>query len=305
MSALSAGQMPSTLRQGGHGRVLITGASGQVGLALQQEAPSGWEILACRSDRLDVTDGAAVRRAFHDPPDLVIHAAAFTAVDAAETAPDRAAAVNVRGTAYVAQAARDAGARMIYLSTDFVFDGAAGRPYTTDDAPNPLGVYGQTKLEGEGEAVRALGERALIVRTAWVYSPHRSNFVLTMLRLLRERATVGVVADQVGTPTWARSLAGALWKAAARPELHGILHFTDAGVASWYDFAVAVQEEALALGLVPAATVAPINTAQYPTAARRPAYSVLDKLPSWALLGETPPHWRVNLRRMLQELPRG
>jgi len=186
-----------------------------------------------------------------------------------------------------------------------VFDGASGRPYAPDDRPAPLGVYGRTKLAGERAAL-GLADRAVVVRTAWVYSRHGQNFVRRMLGLMRERDEVRVVSDQVGTPTWAHSLADAIWTAVARPALHGVLHWTDAGVASWYDFAVAIQEEAVALGLLDRAVpVRPITSAEYPTPARRPAHSVLAKEASWAALGRTPPHWRVNLRHMLAALARG
>jgi dTDP-4-dehydrorhamnose reductase len=287
-------------------RALITGAGGQVGLELQATAPSGWVVAACPSSRLDVTHADAVRAAMTEfRPSVVLHTAAYTAVDAAEANADRARAVNVQGTTYVAEAALDVGARLLHLSTDFVFDGAQGRPYAPSDEPRPLGVYGRTKLEAERAAVRIMDRQALVVRTAWVYSRHRQNFVLTMLRLMAERAEVGVVADQVGTPTWARSLAETLWAAADRADLSGVVHWTDAGVASWYDFAVAIQEEALAAGLLHRAVpVRPLRTEEYPTAAARPAFSVLQLWGGWAALGRTPPHWRVNLRRMLQGMAR-
>jgi len=287
-------------------RALITGAGGQVGLELQATAPSGWVVAACPSSRLDVTQADAVRAAIAEfRPSVVFHAAAYTAVDAAEANADRARAVNVQGTTYVAEAALEVGARLLHLSTDFVFDGAQGRPYAPGDEPRPLGVYGRTKLEGERAVVRIMDRQALVVRTAWVYSRHRQNFVLTMLRLMAERGEVGVVADQVGTPTWARSLAETLWVAADRADLSGVVHWTDAGVASWYDFAVAIQEEALAAGLLHRAVpVRPLRSEEFPTAAARPAFSVLEKWSGWAALGRTPPHWRVNLRHMLQGMAR-
>lgn len=287
-------------------RVLITGAGGQVGLELQATAPAGWVVAACTSDQLDVTQADAVRAAMTAfRPSVVIHAAAYTAVDAAEANAERARAVNADGTAHVAAAALDVGARLLHLSTDFVFDGAQGRPYAPGDEPRPLGVYGRTKLEGERAALRILDRQALIVRTAWVYSRHRQNFVLTMLRLMAERSEVGVVADQVGTPTWARSLAETLWVAAARADLSGVVHWTDAGVASWYDFAVAIQEEALAAGLLRRAVpVRPLRTEEFSSSATRPTFGVLEKGGSWAALGRTPPHWRVNLRHMLQGMAR-
>jgi dTDP-4-dehydrorhamnose reductase len=232
----------------------------------------------------------------------LFHAAAYTAVDAAETEPERAQAVNALGTAHVASAARRVSARLIHVSTDFVFDGTRGRPYTPDDRPQPLGAYGRSKLAGEREAVRLTDGAALVVRTAWVYAARGRNFVLTMLRLMRERDEVGVVADQVGTPTWAHSLARAMW-AAAQVELTGVHHWTDAGVASWYDFAVAIQEEALGLGLLDRAVpVRPLRTDEYPSRAHRPPYSVLDSSATRLALGLPAVHWRVNLRAMLRGL---
>ncbi len=283
-------------------RALITGAGGQVGLELQAAQPNGWSVVACGSAELDVTQADRVRAVVRrERPDVVIHAAAFTEVDRAESDVERAEAVNVRGTEHVAEAVRTIDARLLYVSTDFVFDGASGRPYTPDDTPKPLGVYGRTKLAGERAAQRILGDRALIVRTAWVYSWHGRNFVRTMLSLMRERQEVRVVSDQVGTPTWARSLAEALWCAAARPALHGTLHWTDAGVASWYDFAVAIQEEALAARLLEwAVPIRPICTEEYPAPARRPSSAVLDKRASWAALGRPVRHWRECLRLMLR-----
>jgi dTDP-4-dehydrorhamnose reductase len=288
-------------------RALITGAGGQVGLALCQCPPSGWELAACETGELDVTRPDQVRAVLQRrKPTLVIHAAAYTGVDAAEGEPDRAEAVNVAGTRHLAEAARDVGARLLYLSTDFVFDGTAGRPYAPDDPARPLGVYGRTKLAGEREAQRLLGDRAVVVRTAWVYSRYRQNFVLTMLRLMRERDEVGIVSDQVGTPTWAASLADAIWRIASLPNLSGTMHWTDAGVASWYDFGVAIQEEALAAGLLTRAVpIRPLRSEEFPAPARRPPYSVLDKSGAWTTLGRTPSHWRVNLRCMLRELARG
>jgi len=289
------------------GRALITGAGGQVGLALRQCPPPGWELTTCETGELDVTRPDQVHAVLQRRrPTLVIHAGAYTGVDAAEAEPGRAEAVNVAGTRYLAEAARDVGSRLIYLSTDFVFDGAAGRPYAPDDPARPLGVYGRTKLAGEREAQRLLGDRAVVLRTAWVYSRHRQNFVLTMLRLMRERNEVGIVSDQVGTPTWAPSLADAIWRIAALPDVGGTFHWTDAGVASWYDFGVAIQEEALAAGLLTRAVpIRPLRSEEFPVPARRPPYSVLDKSAAWATLGRTPPHWRVNLRCMLRELAGG
>ena len=285
-------------------KALITGAGGQLGTELRANAPAGWQLVACDSHELDVTRPDVVARVLErERPAVVFNTAAFTAVDAAESESDRAEAVNVQGAAHVAEAATRIGARMIHLSTDFVFDGAQGHPYAPSDPPGPLGVYGRTKLAGEREVTRLSDGSALVVRTAWVYSAHGRNFVLTMLRLMRERESLAVVCDQIGTPTWARRLAEALWQAAALPELRGIHHWTDAGVASWYDFAEAIQEEALVLGLLRRpVTIRPIRTGEHPTAARRPCFSVLDNTATWAALGAPARHWRVNLRLMLQGL---
>lgn len=284
-------------------KVLITGATGQLGQELQRSAPPGCELLAVDSRTLDISQPDAIRHtvaAFR--PTLIVNAAAYTAVDKAESEPERAFAVNAQGAGYLADVAARTGARLIHVSTDFVFDGTRSSPYQPDDQPNPLGVYGASKWEGEKRVNQITGGQALILRTAWVYSAFGANFVKTMLRLMRERDNLGVVADQIGTPTWARTLAGAVWAAAVRPELRGIYHWTDAGAASWYDFAVAIQEEARALGLLDrAAAVRPIRTADYPTPARRPAYSVLDKSKSWTDLEVSPIHWRTGLRAMLQE----
>jgi dTDP-4-dehydrorhamnose reductase len=283
---------------------LITGADGQLGDALRATVPAGWRVRVFDSGTLDVADEAATRQVIErERPHLIINAAAYTAVDAAESEPERAAAINARGAANVASASVLAGARLFHLSTDFVFDGQQGRPYTPGDPTNPLSVYGRTKLDGEREVARIAGGKALILRTAWVYSGHRRNFVLSMLKLMRERESLRVVCDQIGTPTWARSLADALWMMADMPELGGVHHWTDAGVASWYDFAVAIQEEALAAQLlVREVPILPIPTVQYPSPAVRPHFSVLDKTATWAALGRAPHHWRVNLRHMLEGL---
>ncbi len=286
---------------------LITGAGGQLGLELQATVPKGWRVIPCDRRMLDVSNEADVRFVFQrERPGLAINAAAYAGVDAAESDADGAAAVNARGAANIAGAAREHGTRIIHVSTDFVFDGRQGRPYAPDAATNPLGVYGRTKLEGEREVANICEGSAVVLRTAWLYSVHGRNFVLAMLRLMAEQDSVDVVSDQVGTPTRAQGLAEAIWAIAERPGMRGVHHWTDAGVASWYDFAVAIQEEALALGLLDRAVpVRPVRTADYPRPATRPPYSVLDKTTTWAALGRTPPHWRVNLRLMLQALRRG
>jgi dTDP-4-dehydrorhamnose reductase len=282
--------MSRHLREGLGVRVLIVGGKGQLGRGLAASAPSDAEVISHDIDTLDITDRdgvaalvAAVR------PDWIFNAAAYTAVDKAEGDEATAHAVNAVAVAHLAAAARDCGARFVHVSTDFVFDGTCGAPYAPDAVPNPLAAYGRTKLAGEVAA----GSDSLIVRTAWVYAPTGGNFVRTMLRLMAERPEVRVVADQIGTPTYAPGLAAALWTLAAKGAT-GIHHYTDAGVASWYDFAVAIQEEALAAGLLESAVpVIPIATSDFPTPAVRPSYSVL---------GRPAPHWRANLRTMIREI---
>lgn len=283
-------------------RVLLVGGSGQLGRELQRCQPAEMELLALDSSELDLREAEAVAvRVSAFGPQVIINAAAYTAVDRAESEPEAAFAVNGQGAANLAQAARAVGAYCLQVSTDFVFDGAQSRPYLTTDQTNPLGVYGASKLAGEQLALAAYPEGVAVVRTAWLYSAFGNNFVITMLRLMAERETIGVVADQVGTPTWGRGLAEALWQM-CRVQPKGIWHWTDAGVASWYDFAVAIQEEGLACGLLDREIpILPINTVDYPTPAKRPAYSVLDKTETLAALGMKSCHWRVALRRMLLE----
>lgn len=287
-------------------KVLITGAAGQVGSALVRTASPRTELRALTSRQLDIADADAVVAAVAAfRPQVIINAAAYTAVDRAESEPEPAAAANAQAPRYLAEAAKTlAGCRLIHISTDYVFDGRAAEPYQPGDPTGPLSVYGRTKLAGERAVLEVLSERGVVLRTAWVYAAQGKNFLLTMLRLMRERGAVRVVADQKGTPTAAASIARALWRIAELPHVHGVLHWTDEGIASWYEFAGAIAEDALAAGLLskPAA-VTPISTADYPTAAHRPANSVLDTRASVALLGIKPSHWRQNLRATLAELP--
>lgn len=284
-------------------KVMITGAGGQVGRALLDAVPDNVAAVACTRADLDISAGEAVREYVrHHRPAVIINAAAYTAVDKAESEPDAAQRINSEGPGHLAAAARECGARLLHISTDFVFDGAASVPYQPDSATHPLGVYGRTKRDGERAVLEALPEHATIVRTAWVYAASGANFVRTMLRIMRASGAVRVVADQVGTPTAARSLAEALWRIAGNPEIRGVHHWTDAGVASWYDFAVAIAEDGAELGLLsPEIAVNPITTADYPTPARRPSYSVLDKR-SLAAYGLSPVHWRKRLRSVLKEI---
>ena len=285
-------------------RVLIAGSGGQLGRALQASAPAGWTISAPPEAEFDITDPEAVARVVSAAvPDAVINAAAYTAVDKAESEPALAQRVNVNAVGLLAAAARNAGAAFVHVSTDFVFDGTAHSPYSPLAAANPLGVYGRTKLAGE-QAAQELHGRPLIVRTAWVYAAHGQNFVRTMLRLMAERDEVRVVADQIGTPTHVPTLAGTLWTLIEGGHT-GIFHATDAGVASWYDFAVAIRDEALAAGVLSRPVkVTPIRTIDYPTPATRPPYGVLDKTETWKIVGSAN-HWREELRICMKEIARG
>lgn len=285
-------------------KAIITGAKGQLGWELQRTAPAGWRVFPFDLLELDICDRPKVLQAVKEiTPDVIINAAAYNAVDKAESEPERAMAVNGEGPANLAVAVREYGGLLLHVSTDFVFDGRQKKPYLPGDQPQPLGAYGASKLKGEQNILTLAGPQAAIIRTAWLYSAHGQNFVKTMLRLMRERDELSVVMDQVGSPTWARELAGVLWLAAERPEMRGVCHWTDAGEASWYDFAEAIHEEALALGILQKKiTIKPVSSAQYSSPARRPAYSVLDTMSTSRLLGYHPAPWRENLRKMLREI---
>lgn len=266
-------------------------------------APPSLRAVALTRSDCDITDREALERALDRHRAVaVINAAAYTAVDRAEEERDAAMRANAEAPGLLAEACTARGVRLLHVSTDFVFDGRRSTPYPPQAATAPLGIYGASKLAGE-EAVLTGCDNSLVVRTGWVYGPVGHNFLLTMLRLHRERDALAVVDDQVGTPTSTATLAQALWCAAVRGDLRGILHLSDAGVCSWYDFALAIGEEAQALGLLArAAAVRPIATSEYPTAAQRPPYSVLDKRETWAALELQPQHWRVALRTVLATL---
>lgn len=284
-------------------KALVTGAGGQLGRALLATAPASVEVAEFSHARLDIADARAVGRALAEiRPDAVINTAAFTDVDGAEDRPEIARRCNADGPAILAAACAERRTRLVHVSTDFVFDGHATRPYLPDDPPAPLGVYGASKHEGELRVQATPGANACIVRTSWLYGAGGNNFVLRMLELMRTRTELRVVLDQVGAPTWTHSLAPVAWELARSAQV-GLHHWCDSGLTSRYDLAVAIGEEATALGLLGSTPeIIPTTTAEYATRARRPAYSVLDKRATEAALGRRAEHWRVNLRHMLRSL---
>ncbi len=281
----------------------MLGAGGQVGRAVVRALGQRHEVIAKARSELDIADAAAVSAAMAAAkPDWVVNGAAYTAVDLAEDEPARAATINDAAVGILAEAAARSRSRLLHLSTDFVFDGSSNRAYLPGDTPHPLSVYGSTKLAGETRALES-GAAAIVLRTAWVYAAAGKNFVLTMLKLMRERDQVKVVSDQIGAPTWAAGLGMVIRDLLEVQAPAGLYHWTDLGVASWYDFAVAIQDEALARGLLARAVpIVPIATREYPTRAARPAFSVLDTKATRDAVATPALHWRHNLRMMLDEL---
>jgi len=282
-------------------RVLVLGG-GQIARAVVAAAPAQHEVVIRTHTDLDLVDENEMARALAAVrADWIVNAAAYTAVDLAEDQPAQANAVNDTAVASLVREAERAGSRLLHLSTDFVFDGESKRAYLPTDRTNPRSVYGSSKLGGENHVVA--GGTGVVLRTSWVYAASGKNFVLTMLRLMREKDQISVVCDQIGSPTWAASDAAAIWGLIEAHAAAGIYHWTDLGVASWYDFAVAIQEEALTRGLLTRAVpISPIYSSEYPTRAIRPAFSVLDSAATRSLIKVQAAHWRHNLRMMLDEL---
>ena len=283
-------------------RALITGGGGQLAEELLLAAGEH-EAVAFPIERLDICDDAQVRAALtRVKPNIVFNAAAYTAVDLAQTHADLAERINHHAVRVLASACTEFGARLVQVSTDYVFDGRSGVPYVSTDATNPQSVYGTTKRAGELAALQS--RDALVVRTAWLYSTRGTNFMRTMIRLMQERDELRVVSDQIGTPTHAAGLARAMWDLALTGAT-GVHHWTDAGVASWYEFALAIRDESAAAGFATANTnVLPIASIDYPTAAPRPAMSVLCKAATWSALGRTSLHWREGLHDTMIEYAR-
>ncbi|MDB9529104.1 dTDP-4-dehydrorhamnose reductase [Oscillatoria sp. CS-180] len=286
-------------------KILLIGGQGQVGQELQTTLPAIGEVVVWDRTHLDLTELDDIApKVVAQQPDVIVNAAAYTAVDKAETEQTLAFRINGDAPGKLAAAATNCRAALVHISTDYVFDGSQNRPYQPDDKPNPLGAYGQSKRAGE-LAVQAACDRHIIFRTAWVYGAKgQGNFVKTMLRLGAERETLNVVYDQVGSPTWAYEIAAAM--TALIPTLNsanfGTYHFTNSGAVSWYDFAVAIFEEAALLGHpLKINQVNPITSDQYPTVTQRPHYSVLAGEKLAHLICRSAPHWRESLRKMLKE----
>lgn len=271
-------------------KVLLTGSKGQLGSCFQDRLPAGWDVWATDSDTLDITDLDKVKQAVAQyQPDVIVNAAAYTAVDKAETEPELAALINATGPKNLALAAKEAGARLVHVSTDYVFDGKATTPYVETDATNPLGVYGQTKLDGELAVAEVLPE-AIIIRTAWVFSEYGNNFVKTMLRLAKDRDTLGIVADQRGCPTYAGDIAQAIIDLLQKKAEGGIYHFCGDKEVAWNEFASIIFDLASKVDIIKNKPIVNgITSAQYPTPAARPKYSTLScsKINSYGIASST------------------
>jgi dTDP-4-dehydrorhamnose reductase len=281
--------------------VLVTGANGQLGQSLQFIAPNYPDIqfVFCDSSQLDITNLNNIEQLFKQfKPNFCINAAAYTAVDKAESEPEKARLINVDGAKNLAKVSKELDTILLHISTDFVFDGTKNTPYTEDDIPNPTGVYGQTKLDGE-QVIQEIWHKHFIIRTSWVYSQFGNNFIKTMLRLASERDKLSVVNDQIGTPTNAVDLAEVLVKiitehSKLNTEHFGIYNFSNEGQCSWYFFAKKIFEfNGVKINLEP------IPTTSFPTPAKRPAYSVLDKSKIKNTFGVEVKYWETSLKEVL------
>ena len=289
-------------------RVLVTGAHGQVGYELLRRAPAGFTALGYGSQELDVCNAAQVQAVFDSvEPELVINAAAYTAVDKAESEVERAYAVNADGVGLLAATAEKLGIPLLHISTDYVFSGEHDRPYTPDDVTQPTGVYGSSKLAGE-QQLALYCPRHIVLRTSWVFGAHGNNFVKTMLRLGAERDSLSVVDDQRGGPTSAGSIADTLWSLATIFQREGklewgVYHFSGQPACTWFDFAREIFNQAVSVGLLDKSPdLQAIPTAQYPTPAKRPAWSVLDGAKLTQIHGLPGSHWMEELGGVLHQL---
>ncbi|PIE62990.1 MAG: dTDP-4-dehydrorhamnose reductase [Desulfobacter postgatei] len=284
-------------------KVLIIGSGGQLGWELLRTTPRGTDINAVDYPQVDFLKPDTIRDCIaRHTPDWIINAAAYTAVDQAESDQENAYHINHEAVSVIARAAEAHHSRLAHISTDYIFSGRHYKPLQPDDPADPQSVYGMSKWKGETALLEVSAVKSLIIRTAWLYSAHGKNFVKTMLKLMTDGKPLNVIDEQVGTPTWAKGLAQAIWICIDK-SISGTFHWTDAGAASWYDFAVAIQEEAITLDLLQTPVpITPVLSTQFPTPAQRPFYSILDKHSMWQATGITPVHWRVQLRAMLGEL---
>ena len=289
-------------------RILLTGAHGQVGWELRRTLSTLGEVVALDSRAMNLADPDAIRRGVAEvQPRIIVNPAAYTAVDKAEGEPDLARKVNAEAPGILAEEAAKSGALLVHYSTDYVFDGGGEVPWREDDAPGPINVYGATKLAGE-QAIIAIGCRHLIFRTSWVYGARGANFLLTMRRLMKERPELKIVDDQIGAPTWCRSLAeataqalvqaGSHFRGADKPEPWGVYHMTNGGETSWHGFAGAILELE---GLETPPRLVPIPTSGYPLPARRPLNSRLDNGKLERVFGLRLPDWRQALKLCLDK----
>ena len=280
--------------------ILVTGANGQLGNEMQVLARENLQHTYFFTDvqELDICDEQAVYAYVSEHKiDIIVNCAAYTAVDKAEDNVELCDKLNNIAPGYLARAAQANGAAMIQVSTDYVFDGTAHIPYTEEEPTCPASVYGSTKLAGE-QNVMDHCEKAMVIRTAWLYSIYGNNFVKTMIRLGQERDSLGVIFDQIGTPTYANDLAQAIFAAINKGVVRGIYHFSDEGVCSWYDFTIAIHR----LAGIASCKVKPLHTADYPAKAPRPHYSVLDKTKIKDTFGIEIPHWEESLKRCINQL---
>lgn len=284
-------------------KVLLLGADGQLGWELIQSQPGGIVLETCDFPKVDFLSTASVQSCIQNvKPDWIINAAAHTAVDLAETEPEKADRINHLAVKEIASFAARENIRLIHISTDYVFNADRQEPIKPDVRPDPQSVYGKTKLAGEKSVRSILPKTSTIIRTAWLYSSHGKNFVKTMISLMNTKEKLTVVSDQIGTPTWAAGLAQAIWQTIEN-KVFGVFHYTDAGQATWFDFAGAIQEQGLNLGLVrKKIPIAPVPTSEYPTPAKRPAYSVLDTQDFYEKLSMTPVPWQEQLAEMLLQI---
>ena len=281
-------------------KLVDIGKSGQLAWEIARLVP---EAMCLGREDIDITSGEDIAAKLGPiNPDAVINASAYTAVDKAESDEENAYLLNQTAVANLAKYCKSNNVFFVHVSTDYVFNGEKGSPYTVDDAIEPQGMYGKTKAAGEAEVTSILPEASAILRTSWVYSSHGNNFVKTMLRLMAEKPQLGVIDDQIGSPTWAKGLARACVEAASH-RTAGVYHWSDEGVCSWYDFAIAIQQLGLEKGLLQQAVpVKPIPSSAYPTPAKRPHYSVLDKTLTRETFTSPLNHWREQLSAMMDEL---